>query len=297
MAVTVLDASRSRPATLVSRLSASTLAATALQQIPSNYLSLAKSLLAIAANNIPLLSAPTPLPEAEEVFTLDAPDYFKSRQAPQENDLSSNTLPPPSYATSPPTPTQPTEPTSPSQTVHFSHPSSLSQVVSQASSSSTGRCPSCSQLQLQLHLLTLQNEAYLAQRDYLLQHQQSPGCTAASPGSQGLLALVIANAIRALFLVAFLLWPYVVRLSWKAREWENEWEIGGRVRTWGWRCVGMAWTVVASAGKERHIGVGRRAQAEWEVWAMRGMEEVVSGVGQGVREGLGLWGVRVEGTM
>ena len=69
------------------------------------------------------------------------------------------------------------------------------------------------------------------------------------------------------------------------------------MRNWGWRCVGMVWTAVAGAGAQ-HVAVGgKRTQTEWEVWATRGLEEIVSGIGQGVREGLGVWGVRIGGTM
>ena len=317
MPVTPSPASRYPLATAaaVSRLSTSSaFAASALQQLPSNYLSLAKSLVAIAVSSTPLLSTPAPplprLAEADEVAACDTHDYFDSRRAPHErcassssSDSSGDTLPPPSYATSPPPTPAPARAAAEPGPCGVPHPSSRAQVVSRASSASRGGdggCASCSQLQLQLHLLTLQNEAYLAQRDYLLQQQQLPVRTSASSSpasSQGLLALVIAMVIRALFLVAFLLWPLVVRVLGKAREWESEWEIGGRVWKCGWRCVGMAWAFVSGAGRERLGTVGGRARAEWEVWAARGLEEIFSGVGQGVREGLGVWGVRVEGMM
>jgi len=152
-------------------------------------------------------------------------------------------------------------------------------------------------MQLQLHLLSLQNEAYLAQRDYLLRHQSlpQPESSSGSSGSSGLLGFVIATFIRAMFLVAFVLWPYVKRLLGRMREWEREWEVAGRVSNWGWRMVGMTWGVVMTARKDNPIGISRKGVgAGWELMARRGLEEVVVGVTEGVRDGLVVWGVNLE---
>jgi hypothetical protein len=272
---------------LTSRLSAAALAASAVQQIPGSYFSVAKNLLSVAAAHTPLLGASS----AKEV--IDGDNYFPSVQ-----DGSSSGSPPPKYTTSPPTPEFPRiepilAPPLVSEPVPLS--ASLGAVMPPAASSSTAvGCNSCSRLQLQLHLLTLQNEAYMAQRDYLLRNQSLPPPTSAE--SSGVISFMIASFIRTMFLLAFLLWPYLRQVLGTAREWEKEWQLGVRVRSLGWRCAAVVWAVVARAGGEQHIE-RRRARAEWEIWATRAMEEVLSGVGQGVREGLGVWGVRMESSM
>ncbi|CCX04747.1 hypothetical protein FPQ18DRAFT_323961 [Pyronema domesticum] len=163
---------------------------------------------------------------------------------------------------------------------------SLNQVVS-----TTAGCNQCSLLQLQLHLLSLQNEAYLAQRDYLMQHQPPPSST--TPSSKGVLAYVISTVIRAVFLMAYLIWPWVKMMLGRVAEWEKEWKLGGMVRDFGWKIVGMTWGIVIGARKEKNL-MGFGGGATLEGAAKRGLEELVKGVGEGVREGLGLWGVKME---
>ncbi|KAA8913726.1 hypothetical protein FN846DRAFT_928317 [Sphaerosporella brunnea] len=272
----------------------SRIAAAAVQQIPGSYVSLARNVISAVAARTPLLGAPT---RTEQAIEIDA-DYFTG---PQDCSNLPADPPPPKYTSAPTTPgfsmsdstvSLPlTEPMPVS-----SRSVSLGAVMSQASTPTTsnaGACTSCSHLKLQLHLLTLQNEAYMAQRDYLLQHESLPS---QAPGSSGLLSFLIASVIRAMFLLAFLVWPYIRGVLGRAREWEQEWEVGGRVRSWGWRCVGLAWNVVLGASREPHVG-NVRIHPEWEMWATKLLEEVLSGVGQGVREGLGVWGVRMESVM
>ena len=199
-----------------------------------------------------------------------------------------------------------------------------------AAATTESQCPCCSNLQLQLHLLSLQNEAYLAQRDYLLhqhhqlhsQEQQPPKPSRAKPSpssppaAAGLLSFLIATAIRAAFLSAFVLWPYFKQLFGRVREWERQWGVGYRL----WSVAVLAWGALLTAGQENGSG-GRRSRlrgssgssssssssskarsesgdgdgvAGWEIVVRKGVEEIVAGVGEGVREGLGVWGVKLE---
>jgi hypothetical protein len=258
------------------------------QQLPSSYFSVAKNLLSAAAAHTPLLGG-----RSAEEEVIDRDNYFPSTQS-----SSGSGSPPPKYTTSPPTPEFPRiEPilAPPLVTEPVPLSASLNAVMSPAASNTTAvGCNSCSRLQLQLHLLTLQNEAYMAQRDYLLRNQALPANSSA--GSSGVISFMIASFIRTMFLLAFLLWPYLRQVLGTAREWEKEWQIAVRVRSFGWRCAAIAWAVIAKAGGEQHIQ-RRKARTDWEIWATRCMEEVLSGVGQGVREGLGVWGVRMESSM
>ncbi|KAF8253767.1 hypothetical protein K440DRAFT_639597 [Wilcoxina mikolae CBS 423.85] len=255
-----LPSTPSRSSTsLVSRLSPSAVAA-----LPSAYVSLVRGLV------FPGTPSESPETPPEETF-------FDSTSPPSDSGT-----PPPNYTTAPPTP-------QPSYSLPLTSPTTtlLSRVVA------ASPCTSCSHLQLQLHLLSLQNEAYQAQRDYLLRHQPMPEVNK-EEDEAGLLGFVIATFIKAVFLVAWVLWPYVRVMLGRVREWEREWEVAGRVSTWGWRMVGMTWGVVMTSGRE---GVGRKGVGGgkgWEVVARRGLEEVVMGVTEGVRDGLRVWGVKLE---
>lgn len=327
---------------LITRLSAAALTpSTVAHQLPGNYISLARSL--ISASRIAI-------PEAEEVDSTSststaAMDFFENISPPNgastgnnSSSSSSSGTPPPNYSTAPPTPrpsfSHPKRPAFPSssrrpsspsslsrQELPLSRPTSLTEVVRSPSTTTTttaaeSQCSSCSHLQLQLHLLSLQNEAYLAQRDYLLhQHHQdqqqplkpsqagppSPAPSPSPSASAGLLSFLIATAIRAAFLIAFVLWPYFKQLFGHVREWERQWGVGCRL----WSGAVLAWGVLLTAGQENGFG-GRRSRmrgsssgdgddvAGWEVVVRKGVEEIVAGVGAGVREGLGVWGVKLE---
>jgi hypothetical protein len=121
-----------------------------------------------------------------------------------------------------------------------------------------------------VHLLKLQNEAYQAQRDFLLRENPAASKGRSGGGDQGLISYLVATYVRFVFVVALLVWPYVVLVV----GWVRRLGVGRRVL----EGVRRVWVV------ERRRGVG-----EWERVVKRGVEEVVDGFGRGVREGLGIW--------